>query len=225
MTVYKYDTHVHTKEVSRCGKVSAEETVEMYKNAGYEGIVITDHYYDYYFYELGDLSWERKIDCYLRGYKNALEAGRNLGLKVILGMEIRFQENENDYLVYGINEDFLKKNRELYRLGLKDFRSLADKEKILIFQAHPFRPFMIPAPPELIDGVEVFNGNPRHNSNNDKAYEYALENRLLMLSGSDFHQPCDIAAGGIIISESISDARQLTDILRNDKITGLIKNT
>ena len=40
---YKYELHCHTKEVSRCGAVPAAEIVKMYKENGYDGIVITDH--------------------------------------------------------------------------------------------------------------------------------------------------------------------------------------
>ena len=39
------DTHVHTSQVSPCGKVPAEEMIELYKEAGYGGVIITDHYY------------------------------------------------------------------------------------------------------------------------------------------------------------------------------------
>ena len=49
MTIYKYDIHTHTSEVSPCGKVEAEKVVELYKEAGYTGIVITDHYYEGFF--------------------------------------------------------------------------------------------------------------------------------------------------------------------------------
>ncbi|NLX64705.1 MAG: PHP domain-containing protein [Clostridiaceae bacterium] len=223
MTTFKYDTHVHTKEVSFCGKVPAIEVVKLYKDAGYHGIVVTDHYFDYFFESLESLTWDEKIDCYLKGYNMALEAGKKLGLKVILGMEIRFTENENDYLVYGFDEEFLRDNKELYKLSLKEFRELTKDKNILIFQAHPFRPAMIPAPPELLDGIEIFNGNPRHNSNNDLAYEYALKNRLLMLSGSDFHHRGDVAAGGIVISRSIDNSREFSDIIRNNKIIELIQ--
>ncbi|NLO99295.1 MAG: PHP domain-containing protein [Clostridiaceae bacterium] len=223
MTAFKYDTHVHTSEVSCCAKVSAVEAVKMYKDAGFHGLVITDHYCDSYFVSLGDLSWNQKIDRFLEGYNIALKVGKKLGLKIILGMEIRFLENANDYLVYGIDEKFLRDNKELYKLSLREFRKLTKKDNILIFQAHPFRPFMIPAPAELLDGVEVYNGNPRHNSNNDIAYEYALKNQLRMLSGSDFHRRDGVAAGGIIVSENISDSHEFADMIKNNKIIELIQ--
>lgn len=41
---YKYELHCHTGAVSRCGRVEPEKIVEMYVEAGYNGIVVTDHY-------------------------------------------------------------------------------------------------------------------------------------------------------------------------------------
>lgn len=224
MKIYKYDTHVHTNEVSRCGQVPAKNVVKIYLEAGYHGIVITDHYYDDYFENLGNLSWDKKIDFYLEGFKLASAMGEQLGLQVILGMEIRFTENANDYLVYGIDETFLKENKELYKLNLKTFADLISGRDILIVQAHPFRQKMIPASPKFLDGVEVYNGNPRHDSKNDMAYEFALKNQLIMLSGSDFHRVDDLsAAGGIITSNRISTSHELVKVIKDLKVTDLLK--
>ena len=41
---YKYELHCHTSDVSLCAFSTAKEAVEFYKNRGYDGIVITDHY-------------------------------------------------------------------------------------------------------------------------------------------------------------------------------------
>ena len=224
MIQYKYDIHVHTSEVSDCGRISAKDMAGMYKDAGYHGVVITDHYCENFFSQFRRKSWEEKIEQYLTGYYNALNEGIKLGLQVIPGMEITFRENYNDYLVYGIDENFLKENKELYKLGLKGFGKLIEGSGIITVQAHPFRPFMIPASPKLIDGVEVYNGNPRQNSRNQLAFEYAEKNGLIMLSGSDFHQRDDLARGGIIVSEEIRSPSELINAIRNGKITELIQS-
>lgn len=150
-------------------------------------------------------SFDRKIDMYLKGYKLALAEGRKLGIDIHLGMEICFEENANDYLVYGINEEFLRKHKKLYALTLKQFRELTADQGIVIVQAHPFRPGLVPAPPSLLDGIEIFNGNPRHDSSNHLALQYAQENKLTGFSGSDFHQPQDAARGGILTYEKIPE--------------------
>lgn len=222
MSTYKYDLHVHSDETSPCGRVKASEVVRMYKKAGYSGVVITDHYYEAFFENLKDMSWKDKIDCYLEGYRNAYAEGLQTGLRVILGMELRFDENLNDYLVYGIDEQFLLEYPELYRLDLQSFRELVSGSEILIYQAHPFRKEAVTADPDLLDGIEVYNGNPRHNSMNNKAVEFASKNRLMEISGSDFHQTQDLARGGVIFTELVETSDKLVAALKENKIKGLI---
>lgn len=226
MKGFRYDTHVHTEETSDCGKVKGREVARLYKKAGYQGVVITDHYCAEFFGGLSGLflghhiSWEEKVERFLTGYREALAEGESLGLQVFLGMELRFLDSPNDYLVYGIDEDFLREYPELYKLNLREFYNLLrarkspkssdqpDQPDILIYQAHPFRPEMTPADPSLLDGVEVFNGNPRHDSRNDLAYSYAKKHRLRMISGSDFHQVVDLARGGIILPKKVNSVKE-----------------
>jgi len=222
MNSLKYETHFHTSETSPCGKVPAAEGVKMYSEAGFTGIVVTDHYCRSFFDRQLGSSWENRMDAFLRGYRHALEAGSKMGIDIHLGMELRFDENLNDYLVYGFDEDFLFKNSELYKLGLKKFRELTAGTGIVTVQAHPFRPGMIPADPKLINGIEVYNGNPRHDSANCLAHSYASENGLLMISGSDFHRPEDVARGGILIKDRIGPG-SFAKILQENKVTGLIR--
>ena len=212
--MFKIDTHVHTLETSACARIEARETVRLYKESGYQGIIITDHYYDFYFSNLMELPWERKIDQFLSGYYNAREEGSKQGLKVFLGLEIRFTESPNDYLVYGITEEFLKEHKELYALGLKEFKKRIEKEDILIIQAHPFRKHMIAAEPQDIHGIEVYNGNPRHNSHNELALAFAKKHSLLMSSGSDFHEMDDLARGGMIFKHEINTSSDFLNALR-----------
>ena len=222
MSTYKYETHLHTDETSPCGKVPADEVVRIYKKAGYTGIVVTDHYYNSFFENQPLTNWASKLNLFLTGYKKAFAEGQRLGLDVLLGMEIRFNENVNDYLVFGFDESFLQEYKELYKLNLQAFRELTADKGIIIIQAHPFRPMMVPAPPTLIDGVEIYNGNPRHDSLNHLSAQYAQDHGLKMLSGSDFHQPQDAARGGIIIGERIS-LTGFADVIRQDRIIEFIQ--
>lgn len=201
---FKYEPHFHTKEASPCGMVPAIDAVKLYRDAGYTGIVVTDHYFSRSFNKFPSASWNGKIDIYLSGYKIACEEGKKLGIDVFLGMEIKFDNDPNDYLVYGISEDFLRQHERLYEMDLKSFRELVNGTGIIV-QAHPYRESLTRADPALLDGIEVFNGNPRHDSKNHLALQYAIDNGLSQLSGSDFHQICDTARGGIILPERITD--------------------
>ncbi|WP_152415959.1 PHP domain-containing protein [Halanaerobium saccharolyticum] len=213
---YKIELHAHSSESSRCGSVEAAELVEKYINAGYSALVLTDHYYARFFDKFSDLSWEKKLEKYLEGYKNAKEAAGDSEFKVFLGIEIKFSNDPNEYLIYGLNEEFLLKYPNLHHLNLEKFKNLAetDEAEILIFQAHPYRQGMAPADIRLIDGLEVYNGNPRHNSNNDKALNYAKKNNLKMISGSDFHEYEDLARGGIVSKELPLKINELCNLLK-----------
>lgn len=224
MNYFRYDTHVHTSETSPCGKIDAKTAVRLYKKAGYHGVAITDHYTREFFDKFSRDSWDKKVDEYLKGYFTALEEGRKEGMKVLLGIELRFDENNNDYLVYGFEPEFLYRNPELFEMNLKDFKKLAESSSLLVYQAHPFRKMVTPADPEYLDGVEIYNGNPRHNSYNDKAYDYAVRYGLKMLSGSDFHQMQDTGRGGIILDEAPDNSAEFAEILRNNEITDFIKS-
>lgn len=211
--MFKFDTHVHTSETSPCGNVTGAQTVELYHKAGYNGFCITDHYTKDFFSKLeGD--WSHKIDCFLEGYINALSYGEKIGFEVLLGMEMRLTDSKNEYLIFGVTNEFLNKYPELYNLDLSTLSSLIKKEGLIIFQAHPFRPGMVIADSSLIDGVEVYNGNIRHNSRNNEVYDYALKNGLKMTSGSDCHEICDVARGGITTDRKISTSVELVEILK-----------
>ena len=83
----------------------------------------------------------------------------------------------------------------------------------LVFQAHPYR-YSEPVQPTWLDGVEVMNGNPRHNSQNKRAAAFALEHDLLALSGSDTHQGEDVARGGIQVPDLPQTIHEFVSLLR-----------
>ena len=215
MEGFKYEIHLHTQETSSCAKVSAKEIPHLYKEAGYDAIVITDHYSPGFFEPRRALDWDRCVRQYLEGYFIAANEGMKLGMPVLLGMEITFEESYNDYLVYGIDEHFLYRNPRLYKKSLKEFRKIADKYGLFVAQAHPFRPHMKEVKPKFLDGMEVYNGNPRHDSRNDLAQAYAQKNKLRPLSGSDFHQLQDLGRGGIVLDDFVTTSEELAEYLNH----------
>ncbi|MGI6270410.1 MAG: PHP domain-containing protein [Candidatus Howiella sp.] len=220
---YLFETHYHTPVTSHCGSVPAEEAIPKYIEHGYAGICVTDHYYRDWFYEeaVDSLSWEKKIDKWLKGYDSAVKAAEGTGFRIILGMELRFTDNLNDHLVYGIDRTFLVEHPELYNLTPTVFRRLADQNGLFFAQAHPFRSMCSPRDPKDLHGVEVFNGNGRHNSHNDTAEAFAETNHLVRLSGSDFHEWEDLCTGGIYLERLPQDSAELARMLLNGEISGL----
>ncbi len=211
---YLYEMHLHTKETSNCAHIPAKTAVEEYIKAGYDGIVVTDHLSPSTYMKYGRelLPWSKKVDFFLRGYKAVKKAAAGR-IDVLLGMELRFRtsEGDNDYLVYGINEEFLYKTPKLLEMNIKSFYELAHKNGFLVFQAHPFRVGMKVTNPKFLDGIEVFNGNPRHNSSNDIAVAWAKKYDLMVSSGSDYHEIEDLGSGGIWFNKELTDNKNLVD--------------
>lgn len=215
--MFKLETHCHTSEVSVCGKVSACDIVDAYIEAGYSGIVITDHFNRATFLNKPELKTREIADYFLSGYRVAREAAKGR-IDVLLGMELTFYENDNDYLVYGVTEKFIKKNPNIMDMGIERFSKLAHDNGMIIFQAHPFRNHMCVINPSLLDGYEVFNANARHDSRNDIAQMWAQKYGKAIISGSDYHRLEDVARGGIMTEERIVDNTMLKSVLMgNDK--------
>jgi predicted metal-dependent phosphoesterase TrpH len=216
MTDFLLEMHTHTSEVSPCAYIPAIKVTELYKNESYNGIVITDHMCSHTFRNMPNSTWKEKVDYFLNGYRLAKSCSTN-DFIVLLGMEICFSNETNDYLVYGLDESFLFNNKDLMDLGLKKFRTLADEYSLLIFQAHPFRKGMRIADYRLLDGIEVYNGNSSHNSSNDIAMAWADKYSLKKVSGSDFHCFFGMHPGGIYFADKIKTNAELLQALRNNE--------
>ena len=74
-------------------------------------------------------------------------------------------------------------------------------------------------PPGKLFGIEVHNGNPRHDSRNDIAHAWADKFNMHKISGSDFHQTEDVGRGGLILNRTANNNKEFIDILRSDDYT------
>lgn len=218
----KIELHAHTKEASRCGHVHAADVVTACKESGYDGIVITDHFSPALLDNCGCDEKKDIVDTYLKGYRTAREHGEKIGLKVFLGIELFCAPTSyNDYLVYGIDEEYLYNAPLLYRMTF-DEAMKEIPENAVVYQAHPFRNSMTVTPPKKLFGIEVYNGNIRHDSRNEIAEKWADMFGLHKISGSDYHQSCDKFCGGADFFDDIKNEKELAQALRNDRYT-LIK--
>ncbi len=218
---YLYEMHAHIKGVSTCASCVAEEIAQLYINSDYSGIVVTDHINTSTFRRSGltDSPWDDKIDHFLKSYK-ALQKAVNGKLNIILGAEICFYNCNNDYLVYGITEEFLRSHGDLMSYKPEEFYKIAHENGLLMIQAHPFRREMEITDWKYIDGYEVFNGNPRHYSCNPMAEAWAkYHNKSIVTSGSDFHEIEDAFHGGIYFEKEIKTAQELVEELKSGNYT------
>ena len=217
MKKYLYDLHIHTSESSACGETCAADIVARYKGLGYDGIVITDHVGESALRNRGE-TYDEKITDVLKGYR-AAKALEDENFTVILGMELRFRENDNDYLVYGFDEDFLRRVNLTEFEKPADFVAVAKENNLAFFQAHPFRDGMTVRNPTILDGVEVYNGHGGHDSRNDIALAWAKKFGVRMISGSDFHYVSKAEPGGVYFEERHMDSKAVAKALLENRYT------
>lgn len=186
------EAHAHTKEVSRCGWLFANEIIEALAKKQYGAVVITDHYLP------GEREDRKAREAFLEGFHKAKEAGAAASVTVLPGMEIRFKDKREDYLVYGIEEEeILDLPDDICNENIRKFHDFAKEKSWMVYQAHPFRSKMLPANPSEIDGMEIFNGNPRHNSQNRLSSGFATRHSLRTIAGSDIHRAGDVGTVGL----------------------------
>jgi len=207
---YKTELHTHTTPVSSCSEISTKQLVELYKENGYDSIVLTNHFLT----GLQGETVEEKIKWYLEDYYKCCEEGKLVGLNVILGAELRFTENSNDYLIFGICPGELINIYKLLPYGIDNFYREYKNDKNVILQAHPFRNGMEKVKRESLDGIEVFNLHPNHNSRVGIAAKYAYENNMIATCGSDFHHLGHECLCGILTKKLLKDSYDVANVLK-----------
>lgn len=204
---YKTELHTHTSPVSKCSGVAAADAVALYRELGCDGLTITNHLNP--LWAEGDPKERAKE--YLSDYEAACLAAEGSGMNILFGVEIRFPENNNDYLVYGTCPDEVEHFIRLIPYGIENFYKEVKNEKNVILQAHPFRKGMELAPLSAIDGIESMNMHQGHNSRVAVAAQYAKEHNLMVSGGSDFHQSPDV---GLCLARTRTRLRDSYDIAR-----------
>lgn len=186
--VYKYEMHCHTSEVSKCGKISGADLADFYKNMGYSGIVVTDHFLNGNTTVPRKMHWEERIDLYCKGYEAAKKRGSEIGLSVFFGWESSY--GGTDFITYGLDKKWLIEHKYCDLLPAKEYLELARSSGGYVVQAHPFREAgyidMIRLMPRDVDAVETANAN-RTDFENNMADYYADSYGLLKTCGSDNH--------------------------------------
>ncbi len=215
--MFKSELHVHTSPVSRCAKVDAVSTAQHFIDEGYDTIVITNHLSPVLIKKnlpCDPDDWKAVVDYYLSDYYAAKEASKGK-MNVLLGAEIRMHENNNDYLVYGVDEQFYYDIGNFFDKKIKDIAPLVQEAGGLLFQAHPFRNSITVTDPQILDGIEVYNFSAGHDSRNDIACMWAKKFGLIGICGQDYHIPSYLIGAGMLTDTEIKDNKQLVDILKS----------
>lgn len=217
--MYKYETHLHTSPVSRCARVNVKENLEFYKESGYDGVFITNHFIggsigiDY------NKPYEEQVNFYFSDYESALEIGKTLGIKVFCGVEMTY--GGTDFLIYGLDKAWFLAHPDIMEIKIRDRLKLMADSGALIIQAHPFFEASyidhIRLFPRDVHGVEVVNAT-RSDEVNDMAKIYAEHYNLLKFAGSDNHRGKNKdKLAGIMCNEPILDVVDFIEKFKNGK--------
>lgn len=173
---YRYETHLHTKEVSACARTKAVDYISFYQDRGYSGIIVTDHFFHGNCGIARDLTWKEWVEAYCRGYELAKEEGDKRGFSVFFGLEENFEGDE--YLVYGLTKEWLLAHFEIMQRDRREYYQLLHEAGALVVQAHPCRERSylsdVHLNPYFVDAAEVINmGNEPYQDG--LALEYAAK--------------------------------------------------
>lgn len=217
---FKTELHCHTREISPCSSESPEQVAQKYIDNGYTTLVITNHASKWIFEAVLDSKnnpWETQVERYFDAVDHVREAAGGK-LNVLYGMEIRFPEADNDYLVFGITREFCLGHPDLFAMDHRSFHELAKENGLLFIQAHPMRFGMKTISPDNVDGYEIFNGHPNQRSHNGIAEAWAkhfTRHELIFTSGTDNHDGYMIPDGGIVTDAPITSSDELLSVLRS----------
>ena len=221
-----YETHLHTSEGSACGVSGGREYVKRYIDLGYTGIIITDHFIRGNCAVNLGFSWEKWVHRFCRGYEEAREEGARRGLDVFFGWEETF--NGDDYLVYGLDKEWLLKHPEVASWSRKQQFEEARRHGGCVVQAHPFRQHShirsILLSTGCVDAVEAANAGNDDSSFDALAWVYAQRLGLPVTAGSDIHYASDVRSGvvmGVYLDKRMESIADYVAAIRNNTIKGL----
>ena len=111
---FRYETHLHTCEGSACASASGAEMARAYKELGYTGIFVTDHFFNGNTAVPLCLPWRERIERFCLGYEHAREEGEKIGLDVFFGFE--YGVRGADFLVYNLDREWLIRHKDIDRV-------------------------------------------------------------------------------------------------------------
>ena len=212
----KIDAHTHSNGVSFCSRVSVEEIIDEKIRLGIDGIVLANHCQEHYYPPEKHYEYIEKV---IAEYQKAKEYGDKRNFLVMLGIEVSiFIPSYNDWLLYGITEEFLRSTPCLYRLDQRSLFELCESNGVLLVQAHPFRNSGWGIN-EYMHGVEV-NCSPSDLPKKEEVIALASEKKLFVTCGTDFHN-FDRPNCGMVIPSHIKTSVDFATYLKSATETEL----
>nr|MDD6335461.1 histidinol-phosphatase [bacterium] len=216
MARFLYEPHMHTSPASACAVSTGSEMAQSYKDHGYHGIIVTDHFFNGNTGIPDTLPWHERVDAFCQGYFSALETGKRIGLHVFFGWE--YNGDNMDFLTYGLPPAWLHDHPDVLEWPIPEYFNRVHADGGFIAQAHPFREAgyikKTVIYPKYMDGIEVIN-TCSHQNHNAIAQAYCREYGFIPLSGSDNHcaDGSDIR-GGLAFPHEVTSMEEFIAALR-----------
>lgn len=210
-----FDMHAHTKGISKCCRVDAEEIIKRARAAGIEGIILTNHYTENY---VTDGDYEAFARRYVEEFHKARRYGEEMGVEVIFGIELTMEfEPAVHLLIYGVPEEFIIKNPTVFNLTQKELYSLVRENGGALVQAHPYRnntDRLLDT--DYLDGIEISCHPLYEGTHISKLSPIAYNAGLILTVGGDYHADTRRPFCGMYIDKDIAKYR-LAEYIRTAK--------
>ena len=219
--MFKYDLHVHSIGASACGHDTVCEMMKRYKEIGFTGFALTNHFLHGYTGVDRSLSWRDYVKEYSKYYYDALETAQKLDFDLISGLEEKYDAGK-EILVYGITPETLLANPQLEAMDINIWSNTVRQNDGFIAYAHPFRnrayipdPYAMPDI-SLVDGIEAYNycNDP---CDNELAVKTFKNSGKITIAGGDLHSVNFNDTFGIITQNRIKNTTDLAQTLKNNQ--------
>lgn len=208
------DLHCHSSGISKCCRIPFKRVIDEAKQAGMQGIVLTNHYCKEY---LANIAYETWVDKYTKEYEQAKAYGNSVGFRVYFGVEVTMEfDTRVHLLIYGITPQELKENPNLFNMSLLELSVFCRKKQYVLIQAHPFRGGTTVLDTKYLDGVEI-NCHPAYGDTySDEIIRIAQNNKIAVTCGCDYHGDVPYRPkGGVFLPDTIQTSKDLAFYLKN----------
>ncbi len=127
----KIDMHTHCVPASECAHHEPELLPEMFKKAGIDAIVLTNHCFPRHCDRLSTVLSEQ-AEFYVDNYRCCKAAGEKIGFSVFFGVELKLinEPGGREYLLYGIREEDFIESFPMYNWSQKELFDYCNEKDI-----------------------------------------------------------------------------------------------
>jgi len=194
--LYKIETCLRTAPIDSNAIESPREIARIYSEAGFDAIIVTNRLNAVVLSELSKRG--NAIEKWLDSYRELKKFGERLNLKVWLGAEITVSfENasidDTDYILYGIDEEFIKRHGDLLEYDLDKLLSVVHEVGGIVIRDCLGDKL---ARETLSDGILIDSGEYSLSLK-----DYVLSHGKSLVCGSGFLMRGDEVKGATCVSE------------------------